>query len=67
FLFQLADQEFEATMIYMALGDTIIKLKNTISLSQATTTLTAWIDGNQIKLLNGGAVDEICMYRRSPG
>lgn len=54
FLLELAKQEFEAAMIYMALGDAIIKLTNFISLSKTTTILTAWIEDDQIKLLNGG-------------
>ena len=51
FLIQLAGQEFEATMVYVAIGDSIIRLQNTFSSSQDFTTLTIWIDKEKIKLL----------------
>ena len=54
FLLQLADQDFEATMIYMALGDAIIKLNNTTSLFSVSATLSIWMDNNQTNLINGG-------------
>lgn len=54
FLLQLSELEFEATMVYVAIGDAIIRLNNITSLSLATSILNSWITADQINLLNGG-------------
>jgi hypothetical protein len=55
FLIEIAEQEFEATMIYVAIGDAITRLEIASTSIQFPASLATWIKKDKkIELINGG-------------
>lgn len=65
FLLELSENDFDSTILYIAIGHAITTLETTNSKIQTPSSLIKWLETSQIELANGG-LQSLAMHRTIP-